>query len=120
MRAIFYYSLMLMLGFAWYKFGQKLLRQGDRDENDEPTTGVFGPFGFLLSAALTCYLIYGALRALVRGEVPCLGKSCSGQVYTLAANPSDFWSNLFFMFWIVLALLYAMYVTFKIWSRDRR
>ncbi|MCS4292698.1 hypothetical protein M2375_000904 [Comamonas sp. BIGb0152] len=118
MRNIVYYLLMLMLGYAWYKFGQKLLRQGHRDENDEPTTGIFGPFGFLLSAALTCYLVFGALRALIRGEVSCLGRSCSGQVYTLAAHPSDYWSNMFFMIWIVFALIYALYVTFIIWSRD--
>ena len=77
MRDFLYYSLMLLLGFAWYRFGQKLLARGNRDENDELTKGFVGPVGFLVAGAIACYLLVATLRALIRGEVPCLGKGCS-------------------------------------------
>lgn len=117
MRNVIYYALMLLLGFAWYKFGQNLLRQGRRDENDELTKGLVGPVGFLVTAAITCFLFFAVLRALARGEVSCIGKACTGQVYTLAANAGEYWSNVFYLVWFVLALGYAMYVTLKIWFR---
>jgi len=82
MRAFLYYALMLLLGYAWYRYGQKLLRKGYRDEKGELTQGLVGPVGFLLTAGVTCYLFFAMLRALVRGEVPCVGKGCVGQVYT--------------------------------------
>ncbi|WP_295987878.1 hypothetical protein [uncultured Variovorax sp.] len=117
MRDFLYYASLLLLGFAWYMFGQKLLRKGLRDENDQLTKGVVGPVGFLMAAGISCYLFFGMLRALVRGEVPCLGKGCTGQIYTLAANPGEFWANVFFMAWMVAALAYALYVTLRIWFR---
>ncbi|WP_432726624.1 hypothetical protein [Variovorax sp. W6] len=117
MRDVLYYSLMLLLGFAWYRFGQNLLRKGLRDENDQFTQGIVGPVGFLMAAGVACYLLFAVLRALVRGEVPCVGKACSGQLYTLAAHAGEYWANLFFMAWIVVALGYAMYVTLRIWFR---
>jgi len=117
MRTFFYYALMLLLGFAWYRYGQKLLRQGYRDEKGELTQGVVGPVGFLMVAGVTCYLFFAMLRGLVRGEMSCVGKGCAGQVYTLAAHAGDYWANLFFVAWLVLALSYAMYVTLKIWFR---
>jgi hypothetical protein len=117
MRALIYYSLMLLLGFAWYKFGQNLLRKGHRDENDEPTQGLVGPVGFLMSAVVACVLFFAMLRALVWGEVPCIGKACSAQVYTLAASSGDYWANVLSLLWLVLALGYAMYVTLRIWFR---
>ncbi|KQX87156.1 hypothetical protein [Variovorax sp. Root473] len=117
MRSFIYYALMLLLGFAWYRFGQKLLRKGYRDENDELTPGVVGPFGFLLAGGVACYLFFAVLRALVRGEVPCVGKGCAGQVYTLAAHAGEYWANLFFLAWCVVGLGYALYVTLKIWFR---
>jgi len=117
MRDVIYYSLMLLLGFAWYRFGQSLLRKGRRDENDELTKGVVGPVGFLMTAAVTCYLVFAVLRALVRGEVPCVGKACTGQTYVLAANPGEYWANIFYLVWLAIALGYAMYVTFRIWFR---
>ncbi|WP_431514245.1 hypothetical protein [Variovorax sp. DAIF25] len=117
MRDFLYYSLMLLLGFAWYRFGQNLLKKGNRDEKDELTKGFVGPVGFLVTAAIACYLFVSTLRALIRGEVPCLGKACSGQVYALATHAGEYWSNVFYMVWLVLALGYALYVTFKIWFR---
>lgn len=117
MRHVLYYSLMLLLGFAVYKYGQNLLRKGHRDERGELTQGVVGPFGFLLAAGVTCFLLFGLLRALVQREVQCLGKGCHGQLYTLAANAADYWANMFFLLWMVLGLSYAMYVTLKIWFR---
>lgn len=117
MRDFLYYSLMLLLGFAWYRFGQSLLKKGNRDEKDELTKGFVGPVGFLVTAAIACYLFVSTLRALIRGEVPCLGKACSGQVYALATHAGEYWSNVFYMVWLVLALGYALYVTFKIWFR---
>ncbi len=118
MRTIIYYALMLLLGFAWYKFGQNLLRKGHRDKNDELTKGLVGPVGFLMSGVVACYLFFAVLRALAQGEVSCLGKACAtGQVYTLAANSGQYWSNVFFLVWCVLALGYAMHVTLKIWFR---
>lgn len=117
MRDVLYYSLMLLLGFAWYRFGQNLLRKGVRDENDELTKGIVGPVGFLMAGGIACYLFFGVLRALVRAEVPCIGKGCAGQLYTLAANPGEFWANVLFLVWMVLALGYALYVTLRIWFR---
>ncbi|MET3496286.1 hypothetical protein [Variovorax boronicumulans] len=117
MRSFIYYSLMLLLGFAWYKFGQKLLRKGYRDERGELTEGMVGPVGFLMCAGVACYLFFAMMRALIRGEVPCLGRGCQGVVYTLAANAGDYWANMFFMLWLVLGLGYALYVTYKIWFR---
>lgn len=112
-----YYLLMLLLGFAWYRLGQNLLKKGYRDENDQRTEGFVGPVGFFVTAGVACYLLFAVLRALVRGEVPCVGKGCNMQVYTLAAHAGEYWGNMFFLTWIVLALGYAMYVTFKIWFR---
>ena len=43
MRAFLYYALMLLLGYAWYRYGQKLLRKGYRDEKGELTQGLVGP-----------------------------------------------------------------------------
>lgn len=117
MRNVIYYALMLLLGLAWYKFGQNLLRKGRRDENDELTQGFVGPLGFLVAGVGACYLFFALLRALARGEVSCLGKACTGQVYTLAANSGEYWSNVFYLVWLVLALGYALYVTLKIWFR---
>jgi len=117
MRTVIYYSLMLLLGFAWYKFGQNLLRKGRWSESGERTEGIVGPVGFLVTAGLGCYLLFALLRALVRAEVPCIGKACKMQVYTLATQAGEYWANVFFLTWIVLALGYAMYVTLRIWFR---
>lgn len=117
MLTAIYYLLMLLLGFAWYKFGQNLLRKGYRDERGERTEGFVGPVGFLVTAVAGCYLLFALLRALLRAEVPCIGKACKMQVYTLAANAGEYWANMFFLAWIVLALGYAMYVTLKVWFR---
>lgn len=117
MRTFLYYALMLLLGAAWYRYGQKLLRKGYRDENGEPTQGIVGPVGFLACGAVACYLLYAVLRALVRGEVACAGKGCAGQIYTLAEHAGHFWANVFFLAWLVLGLGYAMYVTYRIWTR---
>lgn len=117
MRLVIYYSLMLLLLLAWYKLGQNLLRKGPRDENGDLTAGFFGPMGFLVCSLMGCYLFFALVRALVRGEVPCLGRGCGGQIYTLAAHAADYWSGVFYLSWFVLALGYAVYVTFKIWSR---
>lgn len=117
MRAAIYYSLMLLLGFAWYKFGQNLLRKRRWDENGERTEGFVGPVGLLVITGVACYLLFEFLRALVRGEVPCVGKVCKMQVYTLAADAGHYWANMFFLAWMVLGLSYAVYVTLKIWFR---
>ncbi|MDM0012768.1 hypothetical protein QTH87_10035 [Variovorax sp. J22P168] len=117
MRSVLYYALMLLLGFAWYRFGQKLLRKGYRDERGELTQGLLGPVGFLMSAVVACVLLFGLMRALIQGEVSCLGRGCKTQVYTLAAHAGDYWANMFYMAWMVLGLGYAMYVTFRIWFR---
>jgi len=117
MRAALYYALMLLLGWAWYRFGQKQLRKGYRDENGEPTQGIVGPVGFLVIAGVACVLAFGLLRALWRGEVSCVGRACAGQLYTLAASAGDYWANVFFLAWMVLGLGYAMYVTLRIWFR---
>lgn len=117
MRSVLFYSLMLLLGYAWYRFGQNLLRKGYRDENDQVTQGIVGPVGFLMCGGVACYLLFAFLRALVRGEVPCIGRGCKMQVYTLAASAGEYWANMFYMLWLVLALGYALYVTFKIWFR---
>ncbi len=108
---------MLLLGFAWYRFGQHLLRKGYRDVAGELTAGLVGPAAFIVTAALTCYLSFSFLRALVQSEVPCIGKGCTTQVYTLAAHAGDYWVNMFYLAWLVLALSYALYVTLKIWFR---
>jgi len=112
-----YYLLMLLLGFAWYRFGQNLLQKGYRDENDQRTEGLVGPVGLLVTAAVACCLLFALLRALVRGEVPCIGRACKMHVYTLAAHAGDYWANMFFLAWMVLGLSYAVYVTLKIWFR---
>jgi hypothetical protein len=112
-----YYALMLLLGYFWYRYGKKLLDQGLRDENDEFTKPPLGPVGFLLVAGVTCYLAFEALRALVLGKIPCVGKGCKSQIYTLAEHSGQYWANLFFVVWLVVALGYAMYVTIKIWNR---
>lgn len=117
MRPFLYYASMLLLGFAWYRFGQRLLRKGWRDEKGELTEGLAGPAGLLVAAVAACGLFFFALRALVRGEVSCVGKGCAGQIYTLAASPGDYWANVFFLLWCVLALGYAGYVTLRIWFR---
>jgi len=117
MRTAIYYLLMLLLGFAWYKCGQRLLRKGYRDENGELVQGVVGPVGFLVTAVVTCSLLFALLRALLQGEVSCLGRGCKTQLYTLAAHAGDYWANVFYLAWMVLGLGYAMYVTFKIWFR---
>jgi len=118
MRTAIYYSLMLLLGFAWYKFGQNLLRKRRWDDSGKRTEGLVGPVGLLVTAAGVCYFLFELLRALVLGEVPCVGKACRMQVYTLAANAGDYWANMFFLAWLVLALSYAVHVTLKIWFRE--
>ena len=117
MRTAIYYSLMLLLGFAWYRYGQHLLRKDRWNGSGERTEGLAGPVGLLMAALLACYLLFEFLRGLVRGEVPCVGKACSMRVYTLAANTGDYWANMFFLAWMVLGLGYAVYVTLKIWFR---
>ncbi len=118
MVAILYYALMLLLGFAVYRYGQKQLNQGFRDENDVITKPPLGPVGFVVCAAVACFLSFGLLRALAKGQIECVGKGCSGQVYTLAEQAGQYWGNVFFLAWMVLFLAYALYVTFKMWSRD--
>lgn len=108
---------MLLVGYFWFRYGQKLLHQGMRDENDEFTKPPLGPFSFLFVAGLACYLLFEALRAVVLGKIPCVGKGCKSQIYTLAEHSSQYWANLFFVVWMVLAMGYAMYVTVKIWRR---
>ncbi len=108
---------MLALGFAWYRYGQQRLRKDHRDEKGALTEGFVGPVGFLICAAVVCALTFGLLRALVRGEVPCVGRACKVPLYTLAANAGEYWATMFYLAWIVLATGYAMYVTFKIWFR---
>ena len=117
MLTALYYALMLLVGYFWYRYGQKLLRQGVRDENDEFTKPPIGAIGFVVVAVITCYLAYAALRALVTREIPCVGKGCAGQIYTLAEHSGQYWGNLFFVAWMVCALAYAMYVTVRIWTR---
>ena len=118
MRAAIYYSLMLLLGFACYRFGQNLLRKPRWNENGERTEGLVGPVGLLVITGMACYLLFAFLRALVRGEVPCVGKACRNQIYTLAANAGDYWANMFTLAWLLLGLSYAVYVTLKIWFRE--
>ncbi|MBN8793232.1 MAG: hypothetical protein J0I01_13485 [Stenotrophomonas nitritireducens] len=117
MRDLLYYSLLLLLGFAWYRFGQKQLRKAPFDENGAPTQGLVGPVGFLMSVGVAGAFLFVIVRALARGEITCVGKGCAGQVYTLAANASAYWANVLFLVWLVLALAYALYVTLKIWFR---
>ncbi len=118
MRQVIYYSLMLLLGFFWYRYGQKLLRRGPRDENDELAKGPLGPAGLLMSAGIACTLFFFMMRGLIRREIPCVGKGCQSQLYTLAANAADYWANMFFLLWMVLGLGYAVYVTLRIWYRS--
>ncbi len=113
-----YYALMLLVGYFWYRHGQKLLNQGPRDENDEFTKPPVGPIGFLVVTGLACYLLYEALRAVVLLEIPCVGKGCKGQIYSVAEHSGQYWANLFFVVWMVLGLGYAMCVTIRIWTRD--
>ncbi|WP_428001230.1 hypothetical protein [Acidovorax sp.] len=112
---IIYYTLMLLLGYAVYRYGQKQLAKGYRDENDEVTKPPLGPVSFVVCAAITGFLSFGLLRALARGEIECVGKGCRGQVYTLAEQAGQYWSNMFFLAWIVLFLAYILYVTFRMW-----
>lgn len=112
-----YYALMLLVGYVWYRYGQKLLNQGLRDENDEFTKPPVGPAGFLLISGIAAYLLFAAVRALVLREIPCVGKGCAHQIYTLAEHAGQYWANLFFVVWMVAALGYAMYVTVKIWLK---
>lgn len=118
MRTALYYFLMLLLGFAWYWYGQRLLRKKRWNDKGERTEGLTGPFGLLVVIAITGYLSFAFLRALITAEVPCVGKACRMQVYTLAANAGEYWANMFFIGWMVLGLSYAVYVTLKIWFRD--
>lgn len=113
-----YYALMLLVGYFFYRYGQKLLNQGPRDENDEMTKALLGPISFLFIAGLACYLLFEALRAMVLLQIPCVGKGCKGQIYTLAEHSGQYWANLFFVVWMVLAMGYAMYLTIRIWTRD--
>ena len=62
MLTFLYYALMLLVGFVFYRHGQKLLRQGYRDRNGEPTQGMVGPVGFLVLGAVGCYLLFALLR----------------------------------------------------------
>ena len=117
MLSALYYALMLLIGYVWYRYGQKLLNQGLRDENDEFTKPPVGPIGFVVVAGITGYLAFAALRALVVREIPCVGKGCKNQIYTLAEHASQYWGNLFFVAWLVLALGYTLYVTVVIWRR---
>lgn len=117
MLAVLYYVLMLLLGFAWYRYGQNLLRKARWNDNGERTEGLVGPVGLLVTAVVACCALFVFLRSLVRAEVPCVGKGCKMQVYTLAANAGDYWANMFFLAWIVLGLGYAVYVTLRIWFR---
>lgn len=117
MRHVIYYALMLLVGFVFYRYGQRLLRKGTRDERGELTQGMVGPFGFVMVTGVNCFLFFALLRALVRREVQCLGKGCNGQLYTLAAHAADYWSNMFYLLWMVLGLSYAMFVTLKLWFR---
>ncbi|MGE8220113.1 MAG: hypothetical protein ACN6OU_10175 [Stenotrophomonas acidaminiphila] len=117
MRDFLYYSSLLLLGWAWYRFGQKQLQKAPFDENGAPTQGLVGPVGFLMTAGVAGYALFAVLRALVRGQIPCLGKGCAGQVYTLVAHAGTYWANVLFLVWLVLALGYGLYVTLKIWFR---
>ena len=117
MLTALYYALMFLVGYFWYRYGQKLLRQGVRDENDEFTKPPVGPVGFVMVTAITCYFTFAAVRALVMQEIPCVGKGCKGQIYTLAEHAAQYCANLFFVVWLALALGYAMYVTVRIWTR---
>jgi hypothetical protein len=117
MLTLLYYALMLLVGYVWYRYGQKLLNQGLRDENDEFTKPPVGPVGFLLISGIAAYLLFAAVRALVLGEIPCVGKGCANQIYNVAEHSGQYLANLFFVVWMVAALGYAMYVTVKIWLR---
>ncbi len=97
--------------------GKSCFKKSVGIEKGERTEGLVGPVGLLMTAAGVCYFLFEFLRALVRGEVPCVGKACRMQVYTLAANTGDYWANMFFLAWMVLGLGYAAYVTLKIWFR---
>lgn len=112
-----YYALMLLVGYFCYRYGQNLLSKGLRDENDEITKPPVGPIGFVVIGGIACYLLFAAVRALLLREIPCVGKGCKGQIYTLAEHSGPYWANLFFVVWIVVLLGYAMYVTLKIWLR---
>ncbi len=118
MRSFLYYTLLLLLGWAWYRFGQKQLRKGRWDDNGQPTQGIVGPVGLLVAGVVASYLAFALVRALWLGEVPCVGRGCTTQVYTLAAHASEYCANLFFIAWMVLGLGYAVYVTLKMWFRN--
>ncbi|MDR0213765.1 MAG: hypothetical protein LBJ15_07135 [Comamonas sp.] len=118
MLAALYYLLMLLLGFAWYKFGQNLIRKESRGESDLSTKGLVGPVGLLVTSAVAIYLLFALVRSLIRGEVSCIGKGCKVHAYTLATNAGDYWANIFYIAWMVFGLSYAVYVTIKIWYRQ--
>lgn len=123
MLTFLHYALMLWVGFFFYQHGQKLLNQRHRDNKGEPTQGMVGPVGFLVMGAAAGYLWFALLRALAQGEVPCVGKGCAGQIYTLAEQAEraePYRANVFFLAWCVQAFGYAPYVTFKIWFRPQR
>lgn len=117
MLAALYYVLMLALGYAVYRYGRKLLAQGLRDESGEIAKPPLGPVGFVVCAAIACFLGFGLLRALFQGQIECIGKGCRGQVYTLAEQAGQYWGNVFFLAWMVAFLAYALYVSFRIWTR---
>lgn len=118
MLRFLYYFLTLVVCYVFYRYGQKLLRKGYRDEETgEPTQGMLGPIGFLLCGGFACFLWFAVLRALAWGEVQCAGKGCKGQTYTLAAHPGPFWDNIFYLVVMALLMSYGVYVTFKIWTR---
>ena len=94
MLTFLYHALMLLVGFV-LPARPKLLRQGYRDRNGEPTQGMVGPVGLVLGA-VGCYLLFALLRALARGEVPCGAKGCAGQIYTLANRPARTGPTCFF------------------------
>ena len=100
------------------KLSEAALAGSLRDENDELTKPPLGPVGFLLVAGMTCYLAFEALRAVVLGQIQCVDKGCKSQIYILAEHSGQYWANLFFVVWIVVAQGYAMYVTTNTWTRD--
>ena len=44
MLTALYYALMLFVGYVWYRYGQKLLRQGPRDDSGDYTKAPLGTF----------------------------------------------------------------------------
>ena len=68
MRDFLYYSSLLLLGWAWYRFGQKQLQKAPFDENGAPTQGLVGPVGFLMTAGVAGYALFAVMRALTALE----------------------------------------------------